>query len=154
MADNPRSTVRIKGHPLHPMLVPLPIGFLIGAFLADLAYVFTGWASWAFFATWLIAAGLVMAVVAALGGLVDFLGEPRIRSLRAAWTHLAGNVVVVALSLVNLLVHQRDGAAAVLPEGVILSGVVTLLLIFTGWKGGEMIYRHRVAVLDNETEQG
>lgn len=152
MSDNPRSTVRILGHPLHPMLVPLPIGFLIGAFLADLAYVFTGWASWAFFATWLIAAGLVMAVVAALGGLVDFFGEPSIRRLRPAWMHLAGNVVVMALSLVNLLVHQRDGAAAVLPEGVILSGAVTVLLLFTGWMGGEMVYRHRVGVLEEGDE--
>lgn len=152
MPDNPRSTVRLLGHPLHPMLVPLPIGFLVGAFLADLSYVFTGWASWAYFATWLIAAGLVMAVVAGLGGLIDFLGDARIRAVRPAWFHLIGNVVVIALSLANLLVHQRDGAAAVLPEGVILSGVVAVLLVFTGWMGGEMIFRHRVAVLQDSNE--
>ena len=153
MSVHPRSTLKIAGHPLHPMLVPLPIGFLVGAFLADLAYLFTGWASWAFFATWLIAAGLVTAVVAAIGGLIDFFGEPRIRKLRPAWLHLVGNVVVLGLSLVNLLVHQRDGAAAVLPEGVILSGAVAVLLVFTGWMGGEMVYRHKVAVLDEDDVQ-
>lgn len=65
MPENPRATLRIAGHPRHPMLVPLPIGFLVGAFLSDAAYVLTSWASWAYFSTWLIAAGIATALLAA-----------------------------------------------------------------------------------------
>jgi hypothetical protein len=43
MADgNPRSTAQIAGHPIHPMLVPFPIAFLV----ATLACVFNGWKGW------------------------------------------------------------------------------------------------------------
>lgn len=145
---NPRSTLKIAGHPLHPMLVPLPIGFLIGAFLTDIAYCLTGWAAFAYFSTWLIAAGIAAALLAAIAGFADFLGDRQIRQIGKAWYHMIGNLVAVTLSVVNLLVHMRDGAAAVIPLGVTLSGVVTLLLVFTGWLGGEMVFRHRVAVIE------
>lgn len=148
MSSNPRSTLRIAGHPLHPMLVPLPIGFLVGAFMTDIAYVLTGWAGFAYFSTWLIGAGIATALLAAVGGFIDFLGERRIRQIRKAWYHLFGNLAAVILSVINLLVHMRDGAAAVLPEGIVLSGIVTLLLLFNGWMGGELVFRHRVGVLE------
>lgn len=153
MATNPRSTVRIAGHPLHPMLVPLPIGFLVGAFLTDIAYLTSSWSGFAYFSAWLIAAGIVTALLAAVAGFVDFLGEPRIRAIRKSWYHLIGNLLAVALSVVNLIVHMRDGAAAVLPLGIWLSGIVTVLLLFNGWMGGELVFRGRVGVLEAEPER-
>ena len=148
MSIHPRSTLKIAGHPLHPMLVPLPIGFLIGAFLTDLAYWITRWASFAYFSTWLLAAGIATALLAALGGFIDFAGEPRIRQIRKAWYHMFGNLLAVVLSVINLLVHMRDGSAAVLPDGIILSTVVAVLLLFNGWMGGELVFRHGVGVHD------
>jgi uncharacterized membrane protein len=59
---------------------------------------------------------------------------------------MLGNVAVLVLSLVNAFVHSRDGYTAVVPQGLILSGLVVLLLIVTGWLGGLMVYRHRVGV--------
>jgi uncharacterized membrane protein len=153
MALNPRSTVRIAGHPLHPMLVPLPIGFLVGAFLTDIAYWKSGWAGFAYFSSWLIGAGIIAALIAAVAGFIDFLGEARIRAISKAWWHMFGNLAAVALSVVNFIVHLRDGAAAVLPTGIVLSGVVTALLVFNGWMGGELVFRGRVGVLDPEPEQ-
>jgi uncharacterized membrane protein len=94
----------------------------------------------------LIAAGIVSALLAAIAGFTDFLGEPRIRRLRVAWYHMAGNLLAVALSVINLLVHNRDGSAAVIPTGIILSAIVVLLLLFNGWMGGHLVYRHGVAV--------
>lgn len=149
MSVHPRSTLKIAGHPLHPMLVPLPIGFLIGAFLTDVAYCLTGWASFAYFSTWLLVAGIATALLAAVGGFIDFAGEPRIRQIRKAWYHMFGNLLAVALSVINLLVHMRDGSAAVLPEGIILSTVVAVLLLFNGWMGGELVFRHGVGVHDH-----
>src|SRR5215217_7349234 len=115
--DFPRSTASIAGHPIHPMLVPFPIAFLVAALLTDIAYVNWQWATWAYASTWLIAAGIVSALLAAVAGFTDFFGERRIRRLRVAWYHMIGNLTAVVLSVVNLLVHNRDGAAAVVPTG-------------------------------------
>ncbi len=141
----PKSTARLAGHPIHPMLVPFPIAFLVGALLTDIGYVLWG-GMWAYASSWMIGAGIVSALLAALFGLIDFLGEPRIRKLRPARLHLIGNLTAVVLAIVNLLVHNRDGALAVLPWGIALSAVVVLLLLFNGWMGGEMVFRHGVAV--------
>jgi uncharacterized membrane protein len=148
MSVNPRSTVKIAGHPLHPILVTLPIGLWVGALLTDIAYVWTGWSDFAYFSSWLIGAGIGTAVLAATAGLIDFMGEARIRALRKAWYHMFGNVAALVLAIVNFMFHLRDGAAAVLPEGIVLSAVVVVLLLFNGWMGGELVFRHRVGVRD------
>jgi uncharacterized membrane protein len=149
-ASNPKSTARFMGHPIHPMLVPLPIAFFIGAFLTDLAFLKLGDPFWARASFWLIAAGLVGAVLAALAGLTDFLGERRIRALSSAWLHMLGNVAVVLIELVNLLVRRDDPIGGLRSPGIYLSIAAFLLLGFTGWMGGELVFRHRVAVSDGE----
>lgn len=151
--DNPKSTAAIFGHPIHPMLVPLPIGFLVGALLTDIAYVGWGWAYFAYFSTWLIAAGIVTALIAAIAGFTDFFGDRRIRQIRKAWYHMIGNLTAVVLAIVNLFVHNRDGAMAVVPAGITLSAIVVLLLLFNGWMGGELVFRGRVGVLPAAGEQ-
>lgn len=144
-SDFPKSTAKIGGHPIHPMLVPFPIAFLVGALLTDFAYILWG-GMWAYASSWLIAAGIVSALLAALFGFIDFLGDRRIRAMRPAKWHMAGNLLAVTLSVLNLLVHNRDGALAVIPLGISLSAIVVLLLLFNGWIGGEMVYRRGVAV--------
>ena len=146
-SNNPHSTARIAGHPIHPMLVPLPIGFLVGALLTDIFYWKTGWANYAYFSTWLIGAGIVTALLAAAFGMADFFGDRRVRNLNVARLHFAGNLVVVVLSAINLWQRADDVAASVVPGGIILSAVVVLLLTMTGWLGGELAYRHRVGVM-------
>lgn len=145
---NPQSTARIAGHPIHPMLIPFPIAFFVGTFACDIAYWITGNANWAMVTPWLLGAGLIMAALAALAGLTDVIGEHRIRALGDAWWHAGGNVIVVLIELYNWYARYSEGAAAVVPKGLILSLVVTCILLFTGWKGWEMVYRHRVGVLD------
>lgn len=147
--SNPRSTARIFGHPIHPMLIPFPIAFFVAAFAADLAFVANADPDWARGALWLIGAGLVMAALAAVAGFTDFLGDGRVRAIRDAWLHMIGNLIAVVLELVNFYLRFTGGAAeAIVPAGVMLSGVVVVLLVFNGWKGWELVYRHRVAVLD------
>lgn len=146
MTDNPRSTASIAGHPIHPLLVPLPIGFLVGALITDVTYTMSTWWMWAYASSWLLGAGIVTALLAALAGFTDFFGDRRIRALRKAWYHMIGNLVAVVLAIVNFIVHTRDGAAAVIPLGVTLSAITVLLLLFNGWMGGELVFRHRVGV--------
>ncbi len=145
---NPQSTARIAGHPVHPMLIPFPVAFLVATLACDLAYWATGSAGWVTGSTWLLGAALVMAALAAVAGLIDFFGDERIRALSDAWQHMVGNVIAVVVALVNFYLRRTDGEAAVLPWGLLLSFAVVGILLFTGWKGWEMVYRHRVAVSD------
>lgn len=144
--DNPRSTASIAGHPIHAMLVPFPIVCFIGAFVTDLAYWRTAAVLWETFSIWLLAGGLVMTAFAALAGLIDFLGSRRIRALRPAWLHGIANALIIVLSIVNAFVHSRDGYTAVVPTGLILSGCVVVLLLFSAWMGRSMVFRHGVGV--------
>lgn len=146
--SNPRSTAQFMGHPLHPAIVSYPIAFFTGAFLTDLAFLFLKHAYWANFSFWLLAAGLVTAAAAALAGLTDFLGDRRIRALSDAWMHMIGNVTAVVIELVNLILRLHDHAGLIASPGVYLSGIAFLILGFTGWKGGELVFRHRVGVAD------
>lgn len=150
MITNPRSTAKIAGHPIHPMLVPFPIAFFVSAFVADLAFIANGEPGWATASMWLLGAGLVTAALAAAAGLTDYLGDKRISSLRDAQMHMIGNVTAVVLEAVNLFLRYSGGSDVVGSTGVILSAVVVLLLLFTGWKGGELVFRHRVGVADTD----
>ena len=135
------------------MLIPFPIAFFVSAFVCDLAYWQTSNNAWATAALWLIGAGLVMAALAAVAGLTDVLGEPRIRALNDAWWHAGGNIVVVLIELYSLYARYSEGSSAVLPNGLVLSLVVVCILLFTGWMGWEMVYRYRVGVADVENRE-
>jgi uncharacterized membrane protein len=148
ITSNPQSTARIAGHPIHPMIVPFPIAFFVAAFVTDLMFISNGEAGWATASMWLLGAGLVTAALAAVAGLIDFFGEPRIRGFYDAWAHLIGNLTAVVLEAVNLFLRYAGGSDVVDSTGVILSGLAVLLLLYTGWKGGELVYRHRVGVAD------
>lgn len=142
----PKSTARLFGRPIHPMLVPVPITCFIGTLVTDLAYVESGNPQWADFSSWLLAAGLIVSVFVVIAGGIDFLREPRIRALRQSWIHGIGNVVALGLALINALVHTRDGYTGVWPTGLTLSIAVVLILAITGWNGWSMVYRHGVTV--------
>ena len=150
MDTNPQSTAKIADHPLHPMLIPFPVAFFVATLAVDVAYSQTGDPFWATAARWLLGAGLVMAALAAVTGLTDFFGDRRIRALRAAWHHMIGNVILVLIQLINLWQRIEVGDGFVVPAGLILSAVATLLLLFNGWKGWEMVYRHHVAVVGSD----
>ena len=145
---NPRSTAQIAGHPIHPMLIPFPIAFFVSTFVADLIFWQTRSEAWANATLWLLGAGLIMAALAAVMGLIDVLGDVQIRNLNDAWLHAGGNVVVVVLELFNWYTRYTNGSAAIVPTGLVISLAVVLILLFTGWKGWEMVYKHRVGVSD------
>ena len=146
--ENPRSTAKIFGHPIHPMLVGYPIAFFTGTLVSDLIYCVTRDAFWATASLYLLIAGVVTALGAALAGFTDFFGDRRIRALSHAWQHMIGNLAAVLLSLANLVLRLGGAETAVLPLGLALSALVALLLVFTGWRGGDLVYQHRVGIPD------
>ena len=144
------SKAALAAHPIHPMLVPLPIGAFVGALLTDLAFWVSGDPFWARASMWLVGAGLVSGLLAGLVGFTDFVTLPAVRRFTAAWVHLAGNSIVLALAFVSLLFRVGSPIEAVVPLGITLSLVVTGILVLTGWLGGELSYRHRVGVTARE----
>jgi len=145
---NPKSTASIAGHPIHPMLVGFPIAFFTATVATDICFHQTANAGFARASEWLLGAGLVMAALAALAGLTDFLGERRIRELSQAWWHMSGNVTLVVLELINLVLRLRAGAPGVSNSELAISVVALLILLFNGWMGWEMVYKHHVGIAD------
>jgi uncharacterized membrane protein len=150
MPQNPRSTARIAGHPLHALLVPIPMTCFLGTLVTDIAYAETANMQWANFSAWLLTAGLIVALFAVIAGFIDFLGDRRIRDLRAVWIHAIGNAVALILAIVNAFVHSRDAYTSVVPTGLILSILTVLILLVTAWMGGELVYRHGVGVMGDK----
>ena len=150
---NPRSTASIAGHPIHPMLVPFPIAFFVATLVCDIAFWSTANPAFATAATWLLGAGLIMAALAAVAGLTDVLGDQRIQALNDVWWHAGGNVVVVLLQCVSWYLRYSQGSSAVVPTGFVLSLITVGILLFTGWKGWNLVYRHRVGVADEGPAQ-
>lgn len=142
----PRSRASIAGHPIHPMLVPVPIVCFIGTFLCDLSYVYSPEPQWVNFSSWLLTIGLIVSIFVAITGITDFLGDRRIRGLYQSWVHGIGNAVALLLSIWNAFVHTRDGYTAVVPTGITLSTIVVAILAITAWHGGSMVFRHGVGV--------
>jgi len=146
---NPNSTASIGGHPIHPMLIPFPVTFLVSALGTDLAFWSSGHSGFATASTWLLGAGIVTALAAAVFGFTDFLGDARIRRLSDAWQHMIGNLLAVGLALVNWYLRYRSGAPMGGGDvGFWLSLATVLLLLLNGWKGGELVFRHGVGVAE------
>jgi uncharacterized membrane protein len=144
-AGHPRSTARIGGHPIHPMLIPFPIVCFILTFVCDILYT-RGQTDVAAATNWLLGIGLVMAALAALAGLTDFLGDKRIQGADAV-KHMLANVTAVVLEVVNLVLRLKN-PDFIGSSGVYISGVVVLILLYSGWKGGDLVFRHGIGVHD------
>jgi len=141
------STAAIFGHPLHPVLVAFPIAFLSGVVLTDFAFWRTADPFWARASLWLVAAGVVTGLLAAVLGFIDFVTIRRVRSHLAGWLHLLGNLIAVGLSAISWFLRARDMVGAVLPTGFVLSLVVGGILLMTGYLGGELAFRYLIGVV-------
>jgi uncharacterized membrane protein len=141
-----RTPASIAGHPIHPMLVPLPIGLWLFSVACDLAFAFgAGDATWKTVALYTAIGGIVGALLAALPGLVDLLSLPS-GIKRTAVVHMTINLTVVALFIVSAWLRVRAGAPGRFDLPVILSVVGIALLVVSGWLGGKMVYEAGVGV--------
>ena len=140
---NLRLTTRPRGRPIHKILVSSSAAYFAGALITDLVYWQIPDVLWERFSIWLITAGLIMAGLAAIAYVIDLVGGRRID--RPAWPRAVGYAIAVLLSLMNALVHSRDGYTAVVPTGLMLSGLVIVVLLLTAWVGrASLANRHRV----------
>ncbi len=144
---HPHSTARIGGHPIHPMLIPFPIVCFIGTLVADIVFLSNRDPSWAIASRYLLGIGIIMAALAAVAGLTDFVGDARIRHASDALKHMLANVTAVVLEIINFFVRLHSDAA-IGRIGIYLSVIVALILLYSGWKGGDLVYRHGIGVED------
>ncbi|MEQ9550078.1 MAG: DUF2231 domain-containing protein [Coleofasciculus sp. G3-WIS-01] len=141
------SSVAIFGHPIHPIIVIFPIAFLSGLAGTDIGYWLTHDVFWARASVWLLGVGLLSAIAAAVVGIVDFLRISRVRERRAGWVHALLNVAVLVLSGVNFFLRLGNPVTIILPVGLIISLIVSILLLASGWYGGELMFRHKVGIV-------
>jgi uncharacterized membrane protein len=142
------SRAKLFGHPIHQMLIVLPLGLLTGAVIFDVIRLLTSAPQFGVVSFWLIAAGVVSGLLAAVFGLVDWLAIPAgTRARRVGALHAVGNGVVVALFAVSWL--MRRGAPESPPTlAIVLSLAGGALSVVTGWLGGELVDRLGVGVDD------
>ncbi len=141
-----RSRVRVFGHAVHPALVAFPLGLLATAVIFDIVYLSTGSDGFTLAAGYMIGAGLIAGLLAALFGLVDWLSiTPGTRARRIGAKHGLGNVVVLVLFGFSWLLRAADdwypgGLALLLSFGGLALAVVT------GWLGRELVERLGVSI--------
>lgn len=144
-----QSKARFLGHSVHQMLIVFPLGLLATAVIFDIAFLATGRPEMAAVAYWMMAAGLIGALVAAPFGLIDWLAiEKNTRAKRIGAMHGGGNAIVTLLFLASWLL-RGDPAE---PPGVlpVLLGIAgALIALFTAWLGGELVARLGVGVYDD-----
>lgn len=141
-----RTPANIKGHPIHPMLVAIPIGLWVFSFVSDLIGMRSQTPeTWHAVAFWTMVGGIAGALAAAVPGLIDLLSLKDAPVKKTALTHMAINLTVVGLYGFNAYLRQQEPQAAMtLP--FTLSLVAILMLLVSGWLGGKMVYIARVGV--------
>jgi uncharacterized membrane protein len=141
------SRAKLAGHAVHPMLITLPLGLLGTAVIFDIIRAFTDEADLAVASFYMIAAGIIGGLLAAVFGLWDWLAIPAgTRAKGIGLWHGVGNVVVVVLFAVSWLL--RRGQADYQPGGLAfwLGVLAVLLALATAWAGGELVERLGVGV--------
>jgi uncharacterized membrane protein len=140
------SKARVMGHPVHPILVPFPLGLLTTSVIFDVVHLLAGGARWAEISFWMIAVGVIGGLFAAVFGLIDWLGIPSgTRAKAIGLGHGLSNVLMVALFAVSWLLRSgAPGDPAVLP--IVLSFLGMGLASLGGFLGGELVFRMGIGV--------
>lgn len=118
--------------PLHAVLLAGTVPLFLGALLNDIAYYKTYQIQWSNFASWLIAGGLLFCGLALLFALANLLRAERKAGRPVVYFLLL--LVTWVLGLINAFEHAKD-AWAIMPQGLVLSVVVTLLACAAAWVG-------------------
>jgi uncharacterized membrane protein len=139
---------KIVGHAVHQMLIVFPLGLFSTAVIFDVIHLISGGATWSLVSYWMIAAGIIGGLCAALFGVIDWSKIPSgTRAYRIGVLHGLGNVVVVALFAVSWWLRRPDpGNPSAVAIGFMIVGAA--LSLVTGWLGGELVDRLGVGVDD------
>ena len=140
------SKAKLFGHPIHPMLIPFPLGLLGTSVAFDLIDAWGGSDGFGRAADYMIAAGIVAGLLAAVFGTIDWMAIPSgTRAKRIGTLHGLGNVgVVIVFAVAWLLRRDAPADPGIVP--LILEVVAVTAALMTGWLGGELVDRLGVGV--------
>lgn len=144
--EDTESQVAIFGHPIHAMSVAFPIALTFCAFGADLLYWWTSDAFWARAALWATGTAFLFGMLAGFSGTAELLLVPGIRARAAAWSHFIIAVTLLAMLGANWGHRLYGYEDAVLPWGLLLSALCVVMVIFTGWHGGKLVFDYRLGM--------
>jgi len=144
-----RTPANIAGHPIHPMLVTIPIGLWLFSLVADLVGMRAADAqTWSTVALYSMVGGVIGALAAAVPGLIDLLSLKDRPIQKTALIHMSINLTLVVLYAINAWTrfnHSVTGGVA-----LALSVLGVAMLAVSGWLGGKMVF---VAGVGVDTEQ-
>ncbi|HEX2532088.1 MAG TPA: DUF2231 domain-containing protein [Chitinophagaceae bacterium] len=141
-----RSTARLKSHPIHPMLIPFPLAFFTGAFLADLVGVLFDWSTGHKLGYYLVPAGVAAGLLAAIPGIIDYRNTipPDSSAKKRGRNHGLLNTFIVLLFAASW--WYRRSEEAVLWYWLAAEGIGAGLLLVSGWMGATLVYRNQIGV--------
>jgi uncharacterized membrane protein len=129
------------------MLIVIPLGLLAVAVVFDILYFISDNSDLAIAAFWMIIAGILGGLLAAIFGFLDWLNVPSgTRAKTVGLTHGVGNVVVVLLFALSWFMRLNSSDYVPTSFAFILALAGALLAVFTAWLGGELVYRMGLAV--------
>jgi uncharacterized membrane protein len=140
------SRAKLFGHAIHPILIVYPLGLLSAAVIFDVIYLITGNPTWTTVSFWMIAAGIVGGLLAAVFGLIDYLNIPRgTRASRIGMLHGLTNLGVMILFIASWLLRSGSPEAPS-TAAFALSFIAVAAAMLGGWLGGELVERLGVGV--------
>lgn len=140
------SKAKILGHAIHPILIVFPLGLLATAVIFDVISLFTANRTWSFVAFWMIGAGLIGGLVAAVFGLIDYLYIPKgTRAKRIGMYHALVNVTAIILFALGFMLRW-DVPDSPTTTALLCSFAGAALALLGGWFGGELVERLGVGV--------
>jgi uncharacterized membrane protein len=149
------SRASVAGHPIHPMLIPFPIGLLVFSIIADLIYLWRGNPVWEnYVAFYSLLAGIIGAAAAAVPGLIDWATLTDRTVVKVANWHARVNIATLLIFIASFYLRTKSGATwiAGMPSlPIVVSAVGIIGLTIAGWLGGELVFKHGVAVTASST---
>jgi len=142
-----KSKASIAGHPIHPMLIPFPLALWATSFAVDVLFYFLRHPTLLIVAKFMIAAGCLGAIAAAIPGLIDWLTIKNGDVKRVANWHARLNVaalVVFAISFFLRMGRYSELVGRRLTLPFLLSLVGVILISISGWLGGELVFHHGI----------
>lgn len=143
------SKASIAGHPVHPMIIPFPLALWTTSFVADVIFYFFRNSSLLLISKFLLAAGCVGAVAAAIPGIIDWLSIKNPEVKRIANWHARLNIIALIIFAISLYLRTRAGAPWVnhsLKIPFLLSLLGVILISISGWLGGKLSFEYGVGV--------
>ena len=140
------SKVAIVGHPIHVLLVHFPVAFVIATLGVDVIYWWSGDVFWLRVGIWSAGMAFVSGVAASIIGTAELLLVRGIRLHEASWSHAIAAMTLVAISGANWGLRLTD-PVSVLPHGLLLSVLASVMVGFAGWHGGKLVFDHGIGIL-------